>query len=158
MKFAVITVSDKCFLGRREDLSGPAVRAMMEEAGFEAEPSIIVPDDRAEIARALLACVERDLALVLTTGGTGLSPRDLTPEATLDVCERLTPGLPEAMRAASLKITNRGILSRQAAGVRGRTWIINLPGSPKAARENLAAVLPSLRHGLEMLRYPQADH
>jgi molybdenum cofactor synthesis domain-containing protein len=158
LKFAVITVSDKCFLGQREDLSGPVVRKMLEEAGFEAEHSALVPDEREAIARELLACVERGLALVVTTGGTGLAPRDVTPEATLDVCERLTPGIPEAMRAASLKITNRAILSRQQAGVRGRTWIINLPGSPKAARENLAAVLPSLQHGLEMLRLPQADH
>ena len=158
MKFAVITVSDKCFNGQREDLAGPAVSEMLAEAGFEAEHSAIVPDEQGEIVRELLACVERDLALVVTTGGTGLSPRDLTPEATLDVCERLTPGIPEAMRAAGLKITNRAILSRQAAGVRGRTWIINLPGNPKAARESLAAVLPSLWHGLEMLRLPQADH
>ena len=158
MKFAVITVSDKCFHSRREDLSGPVVRGMLEEAGFEAGHSAVVPDAREEIARELLACVERGLALVVTTGGTGLSPRDLTPEATLDVCDRLTPGIPEAMRAASLKITERAVLSRQEAGIRGRTWIINLPGSPKAARENLAAVLPALRHGLEMLRLPQADH
>jgi molybdenum cofactor synthesis domain-containing protein len=158
LKFAVITVSDKCFLGQREDMSGPVVRGMLEEAGFEFGHSAVVPDERGMIARELLASVERDLALVVTTGGTGLSPRDLTPEATLDVCERLTPGLPEAMRAESLKITDRAILSRQVAGIRGRTWIINLPGSPKAARENLAAVLPALRHGLEMLRLPQADH
>ena len=121
MKFtaAVITVSDSCFLGRREDLSGPAVGEMLAGAGFEIEPFTVVPDEQGEIAGALRVCAERDLALVVTTGGTGLSPRDVTPEATLEVCERLTPGLPEAMRAASLQITNRAVLARQVAGVRG---------------------------------------
>ena len=100
---------------------------------------------------------DRDIALVLTTGGTGFSPRDVTPEATERVCRRMVPGIPEAMRAASLRVTPRGMLSRGAAGIRGGTLIVNLPGSPKAAIENLEAVLPALEHGLEMLRGGPAD-
>jgi molybdenum cofactor synthesis domain-containing protein len=154
----VITVSDKGAQGLREDMAGPAVRAELEGADFEVVYASVVPDERERIERELIACAERGIALVTTTGGTGFSPRDVTPEATIAVCERLTPGIPEAMRAESMKITNRAILARQQAGIRGETLIVNLPGSPKAAKENLAAVLPSLAHGLEMLRQPQRDH
>jgi molybdenum cofactor synthesis domain-containing protein len=117
-----------------------------------------VPDERELIEQKLIewsdgACI----ALIMTTGGTGFSPRDVTPEATLSVCERLTPGIPEAMRLASLKITPRGMLSRSAAGIRGMSLIVNLPGSPKAIRENFEAVLPALGHGLEMLRGGPSD-
>ena len=154
MKFSVqiITVSDRCFRGEREDLSGPAIAAAMEKAGFDLLPPVLVPDEQPQIEAALLAACEADAALVLTTGGTGFAPRDLTPEATLAVCERLVPGIPEAMRAASMQITPRAMLSRAAAGIRGRTLIVNLPGSPRAALENLEPVLPALRHGLTMLR------
>ena len=103
------------------------------------------------------AADERKAALVLTTGGTGFSPRDVTPEATVAVCERMTPGIPEAMRWESLKVTKRAMLSRAQAGIRKRTLIVNLPGSPKAIRENFAAVLPALDHGLEMLRGEKRD-
>ncbi|NLM84644.1 MAG: MogA/MoaB family molybdenum cofactor biosynthesis protein [Clostridiales bacterium] len=155
---AVITVSDKGFAGERVDTGGPLVRSMLEEAGYEVVHTAIVPDEREQIERALIHCADAlDAALVVTTGGTGFSPRDVTPEATIAVCERLAPGIPEAMRAESMKITNRGMLSRQQAGIRGRTLIINLPGSPKAIRENLAAVLPALGHGLEMLRAKKGD-
>jgi len=118
---------------------------------------VIVPDEREEIEAALIAAADADVALIVTTGGTGFSPRDVTPEATAAVCQRLTPGIPEAMRASSMAITKRAMLSRAAAGIRNRSLIINLPGSPKGARENLEAVLPALSHGLEMLRGGQAD-
>ncbi|MBR6028876.1 MAG: MogA/MoaB family molybdenum cofactor biosynthesis protein [Clostridia bacterium] len=149
---AVLTISDKGARGEREDLSGPAVRELLQEAGFEVRHTQIIPDEMDEIRAALIRCCdELGLALVLTTGGTGFSPRDVTPEATLSVIERETPGIPEAMRAESLRITPRGCLSRSRAGIRGRTLIINLPGSPRAAKENISAVLPAVSHGLEML-------
>ena len=154
MKYRVqiITVSDRCFRGEREDLSGPALAELVGKAGYALLPPVLVPDEQPLIEAALLAACEADAALVLTTGGTGFAPRDLTPEATLAVCERLVPGIPEAMRAASLAITPRAMLSRAAAGIRDGSLIINLPGSPKGARENLEAVLPALEHGLEILR------
>lgn len=155
---AILTISDKGFRGERADTSGPALKALLEEAGWDVVHTAILPDELEQIKGALTACAdEKRVNLVLTTGGTGFSPRDVTPEATLAVCERLTPGIPEAMRAASLAITPRAMLSRAAAGIRGGTLIINLPGSPKAARENLEAVLPALEHGLKMLLGGPAD-
>lgn len=148
----IITVSDRCFRGEREDLSGPALAERLREAGFTLLPPVLVPDEQPQIEAALLAACAADAALVLTTGGTGFAPRDLTPEATMAVIEKQVPGIPEAMRAASMQITPRGMLSRSAAGIRGRSLIVNLPGSPKAALENLEPVLPALLHGLEMLR------
>lgn len=153
----VITVSDRSFRGERPDGSGPAVRALLEEAGYQVGEPVIVPDEQPLIEEALIRAAEADIALIVTTGGTGFAPRDVTPEATLAVCRRLTPGIPEAMRAASMAITPRGCLSRSAAGIRDRSLIVNLPGSPKAARENLQAVLDPIAHGLEMLRGGQAD-
>jgi molybdenum cofactor synthesis domain-containing protein len=155
---AVITVSDKGSQGLREDTGGPLVCQMLREAGYQVGYTAIVPDEQPEIERELKYCAdELDMALVVTTGGTGFSPRDVTPEATVAVCDRLAPGIPEAMRQESLKITNRAMLTRQQAGIRGRTLIINLPGSPKAIRENFAVVLPALDHGLEMLRDKKGD-
>ena len=155
---AVITVSDSSFSGEREDLGGPIVKGMLQNAGYEVNHTAIIPDDRELIERELIICAdELDTALVVTTGGTGFSPRDVTPEATIAVCSRMAPGIPEAMRAESLKITNRAALTRQQAGIRGATLIVNIPGSPKAARENLTAVLPALDHGLEMLRGKKRD-
>ena len=149
---AVITVSDKGFRGEREDTSGPALCEMLRGAGWQVEYTAIVPDEKDEIRRELIACAdEKRLALVLTTGGTGFSPRDVTPEATLEAVERLCPGIPEVMRAESMKITPRGCLSRETAGIRGGTLIVNLPGSRKASTENLSAVLAPIRHGVEML-------
>ena len=150
---AVITVSDKGFRGEREDTSGPALCGMLTEAGWQVVYTALVPDERDMIVRELLSCAdEKGVALVLTTGGTGFSPRDITPEATLEVVERLCPGIPEAMRAESMKITPHGCLSRETAGIRGGTLIINLPGSRKASTENLAAVLKPIRHGMEMMQ------
>jgi molybdenum cofactor synthesis domain-containing protein len=155
---AVLTVSDKSYAGEREDTGGPLVRAMLDEAGYEVTATATVPDEREMIEGKLAAWSDEDgIALIVTTGGTGFSPRDVTPEATLAVSERAAPGIPEAMRLASLKVTPRGMLSRSAAGIRGKSLIVNLPGSPKAIRENLEAVLPTLAHGLEMLRGGPAD-
>lgn len=149
---AVITVSDKGFRGEREDTSGPNLVCMLTEAGYDVRYTSIVPDERDMIREELLKVTDGlGLNLVLTTGGTGFSPRDITPEATMDVVERPTPGIPEAMRAESMRITPRGCLSRSAAGIRGRSLIVNLPGSKKASAENLNAVLGSLDHGLKML-------
>lgn len=148
----IITVSDRCFRGEREDLSGPALAEALTAAGYALLPPLLVPDEQARIEAALLAACAADAALVLTTGGTGFAPRDLTPEATLAVVEKQVPGIPEAMRAASMQITPRAMLSRAAAGIRGRTLILNLPGSPRAALENLEPVLPTVLHGLKMLR------
>ena len=149
---AVITVSDKGYRGERVDTSGPAICAIARESGFEVVHTAIVPDEKDMIQAELIHCAdELKISLVLTTGGTGFSPRDITPEATLAVVERETRGIPEAMRAESLRITPRGCLSRSAAGIRGRTLIVNLPGSEKAAKENLLGVIGALDHGLDML-------
>ena len=151
-KAAVITVSDKGSRGERQDLTGPMLCTLVQEKGYEVIYTSIVPDEKEQICRELIKCCdELHAALVLTTGGTGFSPRDITPEATKAVVERETPGIPELMRAESMKITPRGCLSRSSAGIRGRSLIINLPGSVKAAKENLLAVIDSLEHGLEML-------
>ncbi|WP_294533934.1 molybdenum cofactor biosynthesis protein B [uncultured Pseudoflavonifractor sp.] len=153
MRVAIITLSDSGYAGQREDKSGPLVRAMAEEAGYQVVHTALLPDGVEPLAGELKRLCDGDLAdLVLTTGGTGFSPTDLTPEATLSVVERPAPGIAEAMRWQSLQITPRAMLSRAAAGIRGRTLIVNLPGSPKAVRECLTFILPALGHGLEMLR------
>ena len=150
---AVITVSDLGSQGKRIDTSGPAVCAMLEGAGFSVVHTAIVPDEQEKIREALIDCAdERHIGLIVTTGGTGLSPRDVTPEATIKVCEKLVPGIPEAMRAASMQITPKACLSRAAAGIRGTSLIINLPGSPKGACENLQAVLEPVEHGIYILQ------
>lgn len=149
---AVITVSDKGSQGQREDTSGPALCKLLEENGYTVVYVAIVPDEVEKIQRELLHCSDDlGVSLVLTTGGTGFSKRDVTPEATEEILERRTPGIPEAMRAESMRITPMGCLSRETAGIRGDTLIINLPGSKKASTENISAVLPAIRHGLETL-------
>lgn len=149
---AVLTVSDKGARGERVDTSGPALCEMLREAGYAVVYTAIVPDEPEQLQAVLVKCAdELAVSLVVSTGGTGFSPRDRTPEATRAVLERETPGIAEAMRAASMKITDRGCLSRGVAGIRGRTLIVNLPGSRKAALENLEAVLSPIGHGLEML-------
>jgi molybdenum cofactor synthesis domain-containing protein len=150
-KAIVVTVSDRCARGERSDESGPAVREILEAAGFDVFRMLIVPDERPQIERALIECAE-EADLIATTGGTGFSPRDVTPEATIQVCDRMAPGIPEAMRLASLRITPLAVLSRAAAGIRGNCLIVNLPGSVRAARENLEAVAGALTHGIDMLR------
>lgn len=149
---AVITISDKGYRGEREDTSGPALVELLEKNNWKAAYTAIVPDETEQIQKELRYCAdELKAALVLTTGGTGFSPRDNTPEATLAVIQREARGIPEMMRAASMRITDRGCLSRAAAGIRGQTLIVNLPGSRKAALENIGAVLGPIRHGVEML-------
>ena len=149
---AVITVSDKGFRGERVDTSGPNLCEILKDRGFDVVHTAMVPDEMELIQAELVKCAdELKVALVLTTGGTGFSPRDITPEATMAVVERPTPGIPEAMRAESMRITPKGCLSRSAAGIRKRTLIINLPGSKKASQENILAVIDPVAHGLEML-------
>ena len=149
---AVITISDKGAIGERIDTSGPALVELLKNKGYEVVYTTIIPDDFETIKADLCMCAdEKGIALILTTGGTGFSPRDITPEATMAVVERPTPGIPEAMRAASMKITPKGCLSRSAAGIRKGTLIINLPGSKKASQENILAVIDAVDHGLEML-------
>ena len=149
---AVITISDKGYLGQREDTSGPNLVRILTEKGFEVTYTTIIPDDREMIRNELVKCAdELKIALVLTTGGTGFSPRDITPEAAMEVIERPTPGIPEAMRAESMRITPKGCLSRSVAGIRRRSLIITLPGSKKASAENILAVIDPVAHGLDML-------
>lgn len=151
-KAAVITVSDKGARGEREDTSGPLICQMLENEGWEIVHTEIIPDETKDIKEVLINCADRrQIPLIITTGGTGFSPRDWTPEATMQVVERPVPGIPETMRAASMQITDRGCLSRAAAGIRKSSLIVNLPGSEKAASENLAAVLGPIRHGVDML-------
>lgn len=149
---AVITVSDMGSRGLRQDTSGPAVRAMLEEAGFSVAHTAILPDEMEKISAELRDCADRRrIDLIGTTGGTGLSPRDVTPKATRAVLEREIPAIPVAMWMEGLKVTPRAMLSRAVAGIRGSSLLLNLPGSEKAARENLAAVIGALEHGLHMI-------
>ena len=148
----VITISDKGYAGQREDTSGPAICEILKSQDFDIVHTEIIPDDFDKIKDVFCKCAdELNIDLILSTGGTGFSPRDITPEATLAVIERRTPGIPETMRAESMKITPHGCLSRSEAGIRGRSLIINLPGSKKAACENILAVLSPIRHGIDML-------
>lgn len=153
----VITVSDRSFRGERPDASGPALVELVERLGYRVVATRLVPDEREQIEAELRDAAARGVALVLTTGGTGFSPRDVTPEATAAVCERMAPGIPEAMRAASLAITPKACLSREVAGIVGRTLVVNLPGSPKAAVENVSAVIGPIAHGLGILRGEALD-
>jgi molybdenum cofactor synthesis domain-containing protein len=149
---AVLTISDKGAAGQREDASGALVADMLAKAGYAVEKHDVVPDDEKKIAKCLIDWVDRDgIRLIVTTGGTGVSPTDVTPEAMLRVIEFQVPGIAEAMRAESMKKTPHAMLSRAMAGVRKTSLIINLPGSPAGAKENLTAVLPALNHGLEKI-------
>ncbi len=160
LRVAVVTVSDRSFRGEREDRSGPAVAAAVRRllAPVDVVASPCLPDEREALAEALRTLADRDAAdVVLTTGGTGLAPRDVTPEATRDVIEREIPGLAEAMRAAGRAALPAALLSRQVAGVRGRTLVVNLPGSPRGAVEGLETVAPVLRHAVATLRGEAGD-
>lgn len=155
---AILTLSDKGSRGERVDESGPALTAWLAEHQIETVQTLIIPDEFAQITSVLCDWADHDIAdLILTTGGTGLSPRDVTPEATEQVADRLVPGLAELMRLESLKITPMAALSRAAVGIRQRTLIVNLPGSPKAALENLQAIWPALGHGIDKIRGDQQD-
>ena len=152
MKFGILTISDRSAAGEREDLSGPALVKAVEQAGWSVSRKAVVPDEFQEITNTLISwCDQGDCSVILTSGGTGFSPRDITPEATAAVIDRDAPGLAEAMRSGSLKITPHAMLSRAAAGIRGKTLIINLPGSPKGALENFRVVAPVLGHAVQLL-------
>lgn len=151
-RVGILTVSDKGHAGEREDTAGPELGRLLDPKIYRVAATAIVPDEHEAIVGQLVDWSDQDhLDLILTTGGTGLTPRDITPEATLAVAHRLVPGIPEAMRAAGLQKTPHAMLSRAVAVTRGCTLIINLPGSPKGARESLEAVLPALPHALEKL-------
>ena len=150
-KAIVITVSDRAANGIYEDKSGPAVVQLLKSQGYEVCDTLIIPDEKNDIKKALLTACEQDVNLIVTTGGTGFAPRDITPEATKEIIEREAPGIAEYRRRISMEITPRGMLSRATAGIKDRSLIINLPGSPKGAVENLGFILPHLAHGLDLL-------
>ena len=155
---AWITLSDKGAQGLREDESGPLIGKILTENGYDVVETILIPDDEDILKKELTRLADqRQVNLIMTTGGTGFAPRDITPEATTAVCERMTPGISEAIRAYSMTKTPRAMLSRAVSGIRGRTLIINLPGSPKAVRESVEFIMSSLEHGLEILNERTSD-
>lgn len=157
LKVGVLTISDRSAAGKREDLSGPALSRAVKEAGWSLEQTAIVPDDFQEITDVLTTWSDDGIcSVILTTGGTGFSPRDITPEATRAVIEREAPGIAEAMRSGSLKITPHAMLSRAVVGIRKKTLIVNLPGSPKGALENFRIVAPVLLHAVQLMEDDQA--
>jgi molybdopterin adenylyltransferase len=162
LRFGILTISDRSAHGQRPDASGPALAVEIKAQGWQVIRQGLVPDDRSAIQDQLIAWAGADdVDVILTTGGTGFSPRDQTPEATQTVIERNAPGLAEAMRLASLQVTPHAMLSRAVAGIRRRTLIVNLPGSPKGALENLQVILPVLPHAVELLRedpHAEAGH
>lgn len=152
IRFGILTLSDRSARGERPDASGPALAELIQARGWIVAAQRILPDDEASIRAGLIAWADSgDFDVILTTGGTGFAPRDVTPDATRAVIQREAPGLAEAMRAESLKRTPHAMLSRAVAGIRGRTLIVNLPGSPKGAVENLQTVLPVLPHAVQLL-------
>lgn len=156
---AVVTVSDKGYTGEREDASGPLLASLLRKLGAEVVSQTIVPDERADVERTLKTLAdETRVDLVVTTGGTGPAPRDITPEATLAVTEREMPGLAEVLRFEGYRKTPLAVISRGVAGIRGRTLIINLPGSPKAVREGMETLAPILPHAIRMLRGVDTEH
>jgi len=153
LRFGVVTASDRSSTGERHDVSGPALIAEIRSKGWNVFRQSVLPDDFKLLRETLMAWIQRgDLDIILTTGGTGFSPRDNTPEATLSVIEREAPGLVEAMRLESMRITPHAMLSRAVAGIRGRVLIVNLPGNPKAAVDNFRVIAPVLEHAVELMR------
>ena len=158
MRVAIVTVSDSSFTGAREDRSGPAVRERCAALGWQIASAEILPDDQLRLTARLAELADaRACDCVLTTGGTGIGPRDVTPEATMNICERLIPGLAELMRAKGLQFTPRTVLSRAIAGVRSGVMIVNLPGSPKGAVQSLDAIADLLPHACEVIRGAKHD-
>jgi molybdenum cofactor synthesis domain-containing protein len=153
LKIGIVTASDKGSRGERVDESGPKIKELVEEMAGQVVAYQVIPDELETIKETLVDFADdKKVDIIFTTGGTGFSPRDVTPEATLAVVQRLTPGIPEVMRLESLKITPKAMLSRAVAGIRGNTLIVNLPGSPKAVAECLQAIMPALPHGIEILK------
>jgi len=151
-RVAIITASDSGYRGEREDLSGPVIKEIVEANGYEVVHMVLLPDDKDRLSEEMRHIADEEVAdLILTTGGTGFSGRDCMPEATIAVTERIVPGIPEAIRAYSMKFTKRAMLSRATSGIRNKTLIVNLPGSPKAVRESLEFIITELEHGLEIL-------
>ncbi|MBN1662294.1 MAG: MogA/MoaB family molybdenum cofactor biosynthesis protein [Deltaproteobacteria bacterium] len=158
IRAGVITVSDKGSRGEREDVSGREIIAMLKDIDAVVDAAAIIPDEPDRIKETLIAYADgKKLDLILTTGGTGVSPRDLTPDATLAVIDKEVPGMAEAMRRQSAAITPHAMISRAVAGIRGQSLIINLPGSPKGVRENLSVVLPALQHAIEKIKGDDRD-
>lgn len=152
IRVAIITSSDSGYAGLREDISGPVIREIVTKEGYEVVCEILLPDEKEQLKEAMKKIADENQAdLILTTGGTGFSMRDCMPEATMEVTERMVPGIPEAMRSYSAQFTKRAMLSRAAAGIRKQTLIVNLPGSPKAVRECLEFIISELTHGVEIL-------
>ena len=159
LRFGILTVSDRSSRGERLDASGPALVELVRSQDWQVDRQAVVPDEINTIQAVLQNWADSgEVDVILTTGGTGFAPRDVTPEATRAVVERLTPGLDEAMRAASLRVTPHAMLSRAVSGIRKQTLIINLPGSPKGARENLQVVMPAMEHAVKLLRGENAGH
>jgi molybdenum cofactor synthesis domain-containing protein len=158
LRIGILTVSDRSSRGERPDQSGPTLKILVQDQGWHVVRMDIIPDEMDRLKEILVDWSDSgDLDIILTTGGTGFSPRDITPEATLTIIDRQAPGLAEAMRVASLQITPHAMLSRAVAGIRGQTMIINLPGSPKAAKENFLVVLPVLPHAVQLLQNDAAS-
>jgi len=155
---AIITLSDRAYKKEYEDRSGPVIREILEEKGYRVIEQILLPDEKKMLKQQLIRLADqRQVNVIFTTGGTGFSRRDITPEATTEVCDRMAPGIAEAMRAGSMQITPKAMLSRQVSGIRKGTLIVNLPGSPKACREDLDIILSPLAHGLGILRGSDTD-
>ncbi len=158
IRAGVITISDKGYRGEREDLSGKEIVAMLDQIKAEVACTTIIPDEKELIKQTLIEYSDnKNLDLIITTGGTGVSPRDLTPDATLEIIDKEVPGMAEAMRRQSAAITPHAMISRAVVGIRGQSLIINLPGSPKSVRENLSVLLPSLNHAIEKIRGDQSE-
>jgi molybdenum cofactor synthesis domain-containing protein len=159
IRAAVVTISDKGYMGQREDASGPLLADLLREMGAEVVRRGIVPDEREEIIRLLIALAdEMEVDLVMTTGGTGVTPRDVTPEATKAIIEREMPGLAEVLRFEGYRQTPLAVISRGVAGIRGRTLVVNLPGNPKAVREGMETLSPILPHAIQMIRGEDTEH
>jgi molybdenum cofactor synthesis domain-containing protein len=153
IRFGILTISDRSFRKEREDKSGPAIQAFIHDQGWQVSQIDLVPDEKTDIQRVLTLWCDQDLCdVALTSGGTGFAPRDVTPEATISIIEKNTPGISEVIRQESLKITPHAMLSRAVAGIRKNTLIINLPGSPAAAVESLQVVCPVIPHAVELLK------